>query len=192
MERALETLGKGQKAIEGWTQLTGTLAMEKSLLTDGMKRAKKLLRDNPFSVPPTKDDRRLLLDLANAVSNVGIAQLRSPPTWDPEVAEEKFGYVAERLFANPFIQDQLLRNPVKWTKTVEFGKHVLVENPSSADAEYRREAMAFIRSYEPLVKECKEELDPVGIVIGVGADQVHIRCPSSKTLYLSHKTASKP
>jgi hypothetical protein len=140
--------------------MTAMVAVDTSLLSSTAKEGRQALMDDPYGVPPSKTTRRAVLDLADAVATVTVGIEKADgnkPLWSSELASEKYGYLAELLVANPFVQDQLLGNPSKWTQVVAFAKEA-VKSPPHAHVARRDEAVRFLSSYAAEVKKCEPRL----------------------------------
>lgn len=182
---------KADSGIAALTSLDTSLATRPEL-----QAARTFLRETPFAVAPTRLERRKLLDLADWASNIGIAQFPETPEkklWSDAIAAEKYGYIIEGLFANPFVQDQLLGNPAKWKSLLKLGALITAaDQPSPRDATNlkRQEALAFLKSYDAEWVACQPRIATPDakarngkVVAGTGDEAAKLFCEYSLSVF---------
>ncbi len=183
-------MSKNTENIPAWTRLTAMVAVDASLLTPTAEEGRRALIDNPYGVPATKSTRRAVLDLADAASTITLAAVadgNKTPLWDSGLVSEKYGYLAELLVANPFVQDQLLGNPHKWTRLVGLAKAV-VQGPGVHEVRHG-EAAKFLASYEDEVKKCKPRVATAAskaASVRRTGDDGKLFCEYSQATFLRH------
>lgn len=129
------------------------LADMEARMTASSLRARDVLRANFLYVPAEKEDRDALWDYARSLS-----QLSAAVTVTTATAAERYRTDAERVLANPFVQDEFLRDAARWTTVVAL-RRSLVLPASLGDAEpletpCRKEARRFLDAYDLEAARC--------------------------------------
>ena len=153
--------------IAGASMMKTVSMFDKALSAEG--KGQKMLVGNAFSIPSSVSERNCILDYIGVLSNIGAAQTLPTATWwdtiffkkpsgtsallPQHIVVQKYGPDVERALANPYVQDQCLSNPLRWSNVVALGAQVIATTHSqssepSHDNPIRDEAVAFVRAYE--------------------------------------------
>jgi hypothetical protein len=151
--------------MDAWFKITARATVDTLFATPAVDSATRRLYGNPFSVPPSMDDRIALLDVTDTMSTIAFGG----EALDMEYATAKYGRLLNYLVANPFVQDQMLGDPSRWAKVVKFARHA-VEDRSDSDvkrASVRTEAVKFLHEYDVEVKKCAPRMATAAPFAGV-------------------------
>jgi hypothetical protein len=161
MQRVHQQIAGATKRQEIWAKLNTMVSMDSRFDSSvELKRAKMLLTADATFLPSTPQDRVALLDYCEWTATLALAQHQSGESlFDAHILAEKYGANIERLLANPFIQDQLLRNPSRWRNLLDFAAQVLqVSTYGLPKTSFGEEANHFIKNYETYRADCLPHL----------------------------------
>jgi hypothetical protein len=152
---AQRSMSNTQDAVLAYTKTTTLVAVDNVLLnTPSLVSGRKWLALED-AVPETYDDRRSVLDLCDTFSNLTHAK----QLWDSAFFEEKYGAMLEGLLAHPFVQDNLLGDPTRWSTLVNMGRESIDRTPHKhAAAEERQEAIKFLNAFEASSTACMAKM----------------------------------
>ena len=163
------------------------LALDAALQFPAAQKGRGTLLANPYGIPATGDARRAVMDLAETMT-IAAAGIRKPDggaaLWSPELVTEKYGYLAELLVANPYVQDQLLGSPSRWTSVVAFAKEA-VKSPYDSHSTRRHEAVAFLKAFETEAKKCAPRMAALGAA-ATTPDADKLICEYSQNTFARH------
>jgi hypothetical protein len=156
---------------KAWQKITAQAAVESFFASPSVDLATGRLYDNPFRVPETMKARLALLDVANFVSAIASGTDR-PALWTMEEATAKHGLLLSNLVANPFVQDQMLCDPTRWGKVVNFARQAVKVGPwlpwlDGKPGSVHEEAVKFLQKYDTKVKKCKARMTKAAPYSGV-------------------------
>lgn len=155
---ALEALVNTQKATETLTQMMAVQQADAFLRAPDLQLARRHL--GPECMPATDEQRRAVLDLADAYVNFSLTMDLTKPGF----FTEKYGAYVERLLATPFMQDQLLENPARWKSLVEIGQRCILTRDDAPEAWpaldtlARREATTFLSVFDKEARDCRQRI----------------------------------
>jgi len=187
---ALESIGKVQscatKSIENAETFETVLSLDKMMRRPDIVSGRKLLVASSFSIPSTGEQRRPLLDYADAVANAGLA-LRLVA---PEIIAEKYGAYVERVLANPYLQDQFLSNPARWGSVVTLGNAVFEAKSDGApiESDVRKEAKAFLAGFDIQTAACEKTRANAKQVPGT---DYYLKCQYANDTMVRNKAVAK-
>ena len=163
MGTVVERLGEGVVNMRTSLAITTILDLDAGLRESTALLAQDLLSQAPFDVPAEKKDRDALRALADWAANLAVVQGAglfdgAPSVIRREFVVEKYGALIERIVANPYIQDQMLANPVRWSSVYAIGKHVLdTPSPGVVPTLTRQEAASFVKAYPGESTKCSRQ-----------------------------------
>ena len=106
------------KATGGWTQLSAQMLMDESVAK--FNAVQERMGADPSWVPASTEERREVLEYMSWATTLA----HSLQLYTPELLAEKYGFRAEYLLSNIYVQDQILSNSSRWSSIVELGSHV--------------------------------------------------------------------